>query len=285
MERRPEKNPGCIATDHEIMKIRLLSATDLHQSRHRFHALKNAIERHHPDVLAFGGDVLDAFPLDPGWQISTAESAEFLSRLPVEHIVFIRGNHEDTNWTEFVAAWPHDRRPLHALYGSAYAVGPLVMVGFPCFTGMEFTWCSHLGADTNEMSLAPLKPTTELSVDQNQWLAKLMRQFGPAGRTLWLMHEPPVGFPIGKPETTNAVWTAAVERFSPRLVISGHDHRSPIANNRWHARLGSSLCVNVGQPKDAFHYAITDFEFSTSSPSLPTAIQVQAFPHGERIAL
>jgi Icc-related predicted phosphoesterase len=268
-----------------MVKIRLLTATDLHQSRHRFEALTQAIQRHRPDALAFVGDVLDAFPLNPKWQIPTAESAEFLSRLAVEHIVFARGNHEDSNWTEFVAAWPHGRRALHALYGNAYTIGPLVMVGFPCFTGTEFTWCAHLGADTNQMTVAPPEPSKELPADMNQWLPQLMRRLGPAGRTLWLMHEPPVSLGIGKPETMNHVWKTAIERFSPRLIISGHDHLSPILNRCWHVRLGSSVCVNVGQPKRDFHYVVTDFEFSTSSPSLPENIHVQVFPLGERLTL
>jgi len=267
------------------MKLRLLTATDLHQSRQRFDSLKNAIDQHRPDALALVGDVIDAFPLNRKRQLATAETAKFISRLPVEHIIFIRGNHEDTNWTDFVGAWPHRRRPLHGLYASHFTIGPLVMVGFPCFTGREFTWCTHHSAETNEMTLAPVDPSAELSADQQQWLPKLMRRLGPAARTLWLMHEPPINLSIGKPETMNHVWRTAVERFSPRLVISGHDHLSPLVNDRWHVRLGSSFCVNVGQPKNGFHYAVVDFEFSSSSPFLPTDVYIQAFPQGEGISL
>src|SRR3569833_4747219 len=99
-----------------------------------------------------------------------------------------------------------------------------------------------------------------------------MRRLGPAARTLWLMHEPPINLSIGKPETMNNVWRTAVERFSPRLVISGHEHLSPLVYDRWLVRLGSSFCVNVGQPKNGFHYAVVDFEFSSSSPFLPTDV-------------
>lgn len=267
------------------MKIRLLTAADLHQSRFRFDALRSAIEQHRPDALAFVGDALDAFPLHPKRQLTTAQSAEFLSQLPVKEMVFVRGNHEDTNWTEFVAAWPHRRRPLHALYASAYTVGPLMMVGFPCFVGREFAWCAHHSAATNEMTLAPLAPSKELFVEEQEWLPKLMRRLGPAARTLWLMHEPPVCLSIGKPETVNHLWNTAVERFSPLLVISGHDHMSPIVNNHWYVRIGSSLCVNVGQPQNDFHYTVIDFEFASPSPSLPVNIHIQAFSQGERIAI
>ena len=265
--------------------IKLLTISDLHQVKALFGQLADAIVLHQPDVVVCVGDVLDALEYSAERQFTTAECATLLARLPVKHLVFVRGNHEDANWTEFVAAWPHDHGPLHALYGSAYNVGPLVIVGFPCFVGSEFSWCAHLESRNGEMKLSPVKPSEELSTETHLWLPRLMRQLGPAGRTLWVMHEPPMGPPLGNAETCNQVWTTALERFAPRLVVCGHDHISPIANSVWHKRLGASLCVNVGQSEKHLHYAVVEFEFSSASPSLPAVIRIQAFPQGGAITV
>ena len=264
--------------------IRLLTVSDIHQSQTLYRQLSAAVTLHQPDVVACVGDVLDAIEFSPARQFTPAECACHLANLSAKHVVFVRGNHEDSNWTEFIAAWPHCRRPLCALYGSAISVGPLVIIGFPCFTGSEFTWCAHLEAGKSEMSLSPQNPSEELPVELDCWLPDLMRRAGTAGRTLWLTHEPPVGRPLGNARTCNAIWTAAVERFSPRLIISGHDHESPIKNGAWNYRLGSTLCVNVGQQAGTLHYTLAEFEFR-SVTSLPAVIRVQAFPKKEEVTV
>jgi hypothetical protein len=149
------------------------------------------------------------------------DCAEILADLSVDHVVFVRGNHEDVNWTEFVASWPNEQRPLIGLYGSACVIGPLVMVGFPCMTGSESRWCSHLPANSDRMELILSKSREPLPVETDAWLPQLLRKTGPAGRTLWLMHESPMGLPITNPSIQNPIWTSAVERFSPSLVING----------------------------------------------------------------
>lgn len=265
--------------------IKLLTVSDLHQSKALFQQLSDAVALHRPDLVACVGDVLDALGFSARTQFATDECAVRLAKLPVKDLLFVRGNHEDSNWTEFVSAWPHDSRPLHALYGSSYTIGPLVLVGFPCFTGTEFTWCAHLEANANQMKLQPSTPTEELSVETDQWLPKLLRRLGPSGRTLWLMHEPPMAAPLGNTGTYNQLWSTAVERFAPRLVVSGHDHHSPIESGVWQKRTGSTLCVNVGQSEKVLHYAVLGFEFSTASPSLPVSIRVQAFPRGGEVTL
>lgn len=265
--------------------IRVLTVSDIHQSKTHYRQLAEAVDLHRPDLVACVGDVLDALEFSPKIQFTTAECSTLLAGLPVRHLVFARGNHEDSNWTEFVAAWPHDQRPLNALYGTTYNIGPLCVVGFPCFTGTEFTWCAHLVAGKAEMKVVPVKSSEELPIETNRWLPMLMRRLGTGGRALWLMHEPPISRSIGSPKTYNRAFGIAVERFSPRLVICGHDHISPFETGRWHERLGSTVCVNVGQQANVLHYAVADVEFRADSHALPTVIHVQAFPRGEGVSV
>ena len=171
----------------------------------------------------------------------------------------------------FVRAWPFETRPLTVLYGTAFAVGPLVMVGFPCMTGPEEYWCDTLPKEGNEitqdLARSGRKP---LPANADFWLPDLMKRTGPAGRTLWLMHECPVGLPLARPAVFNPAWTTAIERFSPLLTVSGHDHETPLATSTWQARWQETTCVNVGQAEMNFHHCIIDFEFRDSHPALPT---------------
>ncbi|HEV2328654.1 MAG TPA: metallophosphoesterase [Verrucomicrobiae bacterium] len=265
--------------------ITLLIATDLHQSRLHYQKLAQAVAQYRPDVVALVGDVLDALQFSTKTQFTTKECAQQLAALSVEHLIFIRGNHEDFTWPEFVAAWPHERRPLLALYGTACAIGPLVIVGFPCMVGSEFHWCAHLPTVGNQVELHPLKSRRPLPSDFAAWLPALMRKTGPVGRALWLMHESPVGLPLAKPQVFNAAWADAVERFGPLIVASGHDHDTPLENNTWHAKLGQTVCVNAGQRALEFHYTIMDFEFAGAEPSLPMRIRVRAIPWSEELMI
>lgn len=267
------------------VQIRMLTVADIHQSQLHYCALVQAAKEHKPDVVAIVGDALYALGEPDKFQFSTHECAKILAELPAEHLLFVRGNHEDSNWSEFVAAWPHQTRALTASYGTACSIGPLVVVGFPCMTGDEFAWCSHLSYDSDAMELLPARSRDPLSSSPDTWLPKLLRKTGPAGRTLWLMHESPVGLPLAKPEVFNPEWTRAVEHYSPKLVISGHDHDSPIENGRWHARYGTTLCVNVGQAEQHLNYALIDFQFTNASSPLPSRITVRAFPWDQQIVI
>lgn len=260
------------------IRIRVLSASDLHQSQLHYEELARAVSKHRPNVVALVGDVLNAVGSFGRSELSISKCAELLAALPVVHLVFVRGNHEDFTWTEFVAAWPHERRPLTALYGTACSIGPLVIVGFPCMTGSESHWCAQLSASNNTMELFPRKPRQQLPSDFQTWLPGLMKKSGPGGRVLWLMHEPPVGLPVADPRLFNPIWTTAIEQFGPVLAIAGHDHNTPLQNGTWRASVGKTMCLNVGQSTNQLHYVVLDFEFSEVSPSVPVQIGVRAFP-------
>ena len=267
------------------VRVRVLTAADMHQSWLHYRSLGLATQAHRPDVVAIVGDALHAFPISFKRQFTTAECAKILAKLPVEHLIFVRGNHEDSNWTQFVSTWPHERRKLTALYGAACTIGPLVIVGFPCMTGSELHWCAHLAAGSNDMELRPAQRREPLPANPEAWLPGLMRRLGPAGRTLWLMHESPVGLPLAHPRVFNPGWTDAVERYSPKLTLSGHDHHSPLANGAWHVLFEKTMCINVGQAETAFHYAVLDLEFEEAVPSQPSKAIVRAFPWGEEVII
>jgi len=251
--------------------VKVLTAADLHRSKRLYAELAAAVATHKPDVVALVGDFLDAFE-STAERLSTSEAAVLLGSLPCPDIVFVRGNHEDVDWWSFADAWAETRRKLNALHGEVFASGPLAMVGFPCALGDE---TAYVG--TRE----PLPDPPD------RWLSKLVRRYGPVMRTLWLMHEPPAGTPLTErqgPVSGNPAWNEALARFSPLLTISGHDHDSPIQAQRWHARIGQSACVNLGQTVDGpLHYGILEAEFVQAAPCLPSRMRFTAFPWNQSL--
>src|SRR5438105_15759288 len=157
--------------------IRILTVTDLHQVRVLYDGLDKAVERHKPHIVAIVGDAIDAND-DQYCDLPKPECARKLASLRCEEVVFVRGNHEADGWLPFADSWRSTGRPLHALNGEVFVQGPMVIVGFPCALGDE-TWY--------------LEGRTGLPLDVELWFPKILREFGPASRTLWLMHEPPKG--------------------------------------------------------------------------------------------
>lgn len=253
--------------------VKILTATDLHQVKVQYEGLAAAVKTHHPDVLALVGDFLDVTGGEED-RFTVEECAGFLSKLPCRDILFVRGNHEHSNWWEFAEAWRQTGRSLNALHGEAFGAGPLLMVGFPCAMGDESAF------------LGLREPLPE---EPNEWLSKLLRKQGPAMRALWLMHETPAGTRLSQKGTVvagNPEWNNAIERFSPWLTISGHDHQTPLRNNCWHHKIGQTVCVNVGQSdSDPLHYCLVEAEFTGNTTSLPARLRVSAFPWEQSLTL
>jgi Icc-related predicted phosphoesterase len=103
------------------------------------------------------------------------------------------------------------------------------------------------------------------------------------------MHEPPAGTPLSEtngPMAGNREWIEAIERFSPWLTLSGHDHESPLINKRWYYQLGRTICINLGQPDTGLlHYCLVQAEFRRSASALPAKLKVTAFPFKRTVSM
>jgi Icc-related predicted phosphoesterase len=251
--------------------MKILTVSDLHQSRRLYDELSAAVRMHTPHLVAVVGDTLDMDDAG-GRELSFHECAERLRSLPAE-VVFVRGNHDSGNWLGFRRVWRTGRnpRPLHALHAEAFKFSPLIMAGFPCRLGDE----KHYVAGRK-----PMHP---------DWLARAQRAYGDAMRTLWLMHEPPSGTRLSEeagPMAGRIEWLAAIARYSPLLVIAGHDHRTPLRHSCWHERVHDTQVINVGQRLDGpLHYTVIEMQFPKTTPCLPRYIQVTAYPWQQSIEI
>lgn len=260
------------------MRIRVLAVSDLHQSRELYLQLDSAVKIHRPTVVVIVGDLLHRGDHD-GTMLSAPQAAAHLCHLPVQHLVMVRGNHEDENWNDFLDYWPDFGRPFHALYGSYVCFGPLMIVGFPCELGWEDPWRHTLPRTGSALPCVSwLLGRKRLVANPCKWLETLYNQHGAAAGSLWLMHEPPTDRTISTPAAGNRRWNRLVRTFRPQLTLSGHCHELPGLDS-WNVNIGSSMCVNVGQGVQDLHYSVIDFDFDSSlGPKLPNRISVEAYP-------
>jgi Icc-related predicted phosphoesterase len=253
------------------IRLKLLAVTDLHCLQHLYAELDEVVRRHRPNVLALVGDFLDCLGTSEP-QLRTSQCASAIAHLEVPEIVFVRGNHENTNWREFQDAYQKAGRELNKLHGEAGIFGPAVVIGFPCYLGNDATFAEDKSA---------------LPYDPGVWLSKLLMQFGPCMRTLWLMHEPPAGTLLTAPNSPVAGyrdWTKAIHRFSPLLTISGHDHLTSRKTGKWFQKLGSTVSINLGHTEvGPLHYSLVEAEFAERAPSLPMRMRITAYPHRESL--
>jgi hypothetical protein len=246
--------------------------------------LELAVKEHKPDVVACVGDFLCCSdPPRPGKRVTVAEAAQRLGQLPVP-TVFTRGNHEDANWYTFIKHWPHDLKPLVCLHAAAESFGPLRLIGFPCTMGDDFHWLTTLPVEGNI-----IRPDYHLQTQHrktpgfkhNKWLKPLVKD-QPSGRMCWLSHIPTAALPIAHPDNHNPWFGDLVTHYQPKLVISGHDHGTPLRNNTWYVKDGDTVCVNTGQGNLETFYLLADFTF-TDGHILPSKIELTYLPKKEKL--
>ena len=268
----------------EVCTVKVLATADIHQRRGKLDSLAAAVSKENPDVVALNGDTLDVGGTYQH-QVSVAECAQRLANLAACDLVIVRGNHEDENWNQFLVAWPIKSRRLTLLHGSCFHHGPLVVLGFPCLLGDQVPFEDSIGTVVVETP----PPLLDRPAEIDTWLPKIIHAHGPASRALWLMHEPPSGTPLSTPfgpVSGNPEWVGAIARFSPQLVLCGHDHVTPMKNRHWHCRIHDTLCVNVGQDdSDGLCFAVVEMTFPRRTACLPTKTVVRAYPWGESATL
>lgn len=249
--------------------LKLLTVSDLHADKRLVEQLAKAVKQQKPDILAVVGDFLDATPFDES-KFAIDDLARAFSKLPVGEILFVRGNHEDSALWTFQREYEETGKAFHLLDHSAIAIGPLVIVGFPCLMG------SFDGI------------TDPICSQPHKWIPPILVRYANATRTLWLMHEPPIGTELSRREgvlSGNFEWTEAVERFRPWIVVFGHDHDTPRRKKLWNQTLeNGTVCVNVGQDS-RLHYCILEMTFPADTPSLPKRVKIRAYPYGQSLQL
>ena len=255
--------------------ISIIAISGLHRREALMQDLEAALERHRPNALVFLGDFLCDEEGMEG-RLTNEELAERFSRLACEHLILVPGISEMFDWWAFQSAFDKIGRTYLALDSRAYAIGPMVLLGFPCSLD------EHLPSLMRKQA-GEAPPARERRIPKwKGWLPRCLRRHWAASRTIWFMSEPPSGTQLTKlngPLAGNDDWREAIHDFAPMLVVCGSDHQSPISTRRWHDTVHFSTVVNVGQPRNGpLHYTLIEAEFTAETPSLPDALRVTFMP-------
>ena len=238
--------------------LKILTVSDIHQRIALYHQLSSAIDCHRPDVVCVVGDWLEAQEMPGDHCFSPEACALFFSEVKCP-VVFVPGNHDHEGLLAFSTVLKERGKPFNFLSGRAATIGPLIIIGFPP-SGLDY-------------------PSSE-------WLPKILknsasprRGVSPA-RTLWLCHEPPTT-ELARPGAINEDLKEAIETYQPLLVVSGHDHTTPIRTGIWQASIGLTTCINAGQmvyPEPGILcYTVLELEFSRPSRCLATSFTVTRY--------
>jgi Icc-related predicted phosphoesterase len=262
-----------LTAEHGARTVRILTVADLHQRESLYTELQHSVRTHRPDALILCGDFLHAMKPESG-MLSVSQCAQAIARLEVPQILAVRGNHEHLQFADFAEAMASSFASFTTLHGEAAQVGCMTLLGFECVLGNDAAFT---------LWKEPLPP------EPGAWVPTLLRKLGTAGRCLWVAHEPPACTPLTAttgPLSGNPEWTELIERFSPRVVVCGHDHDTPIRRKQWHCRVGDSFVLNFGQTNgERLHYGVVDAEFSSSITALPSRITIRAFPWEQELVI
>jgi Icc-related predicted phosphoesterase len=212
--------------------MRLLLVSDLHYTLKQFDWVHTAADDF--DVVVLAGDHLDiASAVDPDAQIAVV--LEYLARMAARTtVVACSGNHDlnaRNDLGERAAAW------LAAAHESGVHVD-----------GTSFS----AGNDDVFVTVCPWwdGPQTRSRVD-----AQLAGDAARVGdrQWIWVYHAPPDASPTswtGKRHYGDEDLNKWIEQYRPAIVLCGHVHQSPFANDgSWVDEIGSTVVLNAGRQR------------------------------------
>jgi Icc-related predicted phosphoesterase len=207
--------------------MRILLASDLHYSLKQLDWVVSVADRY--DVVVLAGDHLDIRSyVEPDAQIAVV--LEYLSRLAAKTTVAACSGNHDLNARNDV-----DERAAMWLRGAesagVYVDGTNIVSDDVCITVCP--WWD--GPRTREQFDAALASEAD-AVDGRMWI--------------WVYHAPPDQSPTswtGRRYYGDQDLNVWIERYRPALVLCGHVHESPFADQGgWADRIGTTWIVNAG---------------------------------------
>ncbi|MFX0097376.1 MAG: metallophosphoesterase [Candidatus Hodarchaeota archaeon] len=263
--------------------MKVLYATDLHGHEWKYEACWNTTKKYRPEVVVNGGDMLPKGGDLLAWQ------GEFIR--DYLHDYFERFN---SNGIHYLCYLGNDDLGIHdALFNEICNEYPFVynfaqrrieidvfeFIGMNYVVDYEFQLKDRCRMDTKDYEFrkqlgTPLMSRPNGWLEIHDWFSyarnlptiedELKRLTKPKNisNTIYVIHMPPYmrGLDVsyhGKDVGSKAVYEFILEN-QPKLSLHGHIHESPEMTGRWLTKIGNTVSIQPGQPKNAFVYVEID---------------------------
>lgn len=267
-------------------QMKILHATDFHCHKEKYEMMIRVIEKHKPDLVSYGADILpktgDVFWAQ--YDFITYWLREHLEKVSsmVKHVIIDFGNDDfGCNYSKFLRAIG-ELKNVYSLHMQSLDIDGYIFRGYNFVPDYPFRlkdWCK---LDMKTSSPNPVQFGTPLrSSFENcgkyeeienfeQHLKPSIQEFldgwlseGDYSDEIWFMHSPPklLGLDVtGRGESVGSVAiTNAILKHKPRLTFHGHIHESPRMTGKVSGFLTEkTLSIQPGSDLHDLKYVVVD---------------------------
>ncbi|MFX0069102.1 MAG: metallophosphoesterase [Candidatus Hodarchaeota archaeon] len=263
--------------------MRILYVTDLHGHKWKYEACWNIIKNYQPEVVINGGDMLPKGGDNLAWQGEFIRDYldYYFERFNSDAIYYLcyLGNDDlrvlDRLFDEICNKYPF----VHNLAQRRIEIDNYEFIGMNFVVDYEFQLKDRCRMDTKDhvfgMQLGtPVVSTPNGWQEIQDWFSyarslptiedelKQLPKPEAMSNTIYVIHMPPHMEGLDIPHHGRDVGSKAVYDFilenQPKLSLHGHIHESPEMTGRWFTRIGNTISIQPGQPKNAFIYVEID---------------------------
>ncbi|MFX1486427.1 MAG: metallophosphoesterase [Promethearchaeota archaeon] len=263
--------------------MKILYVTDLHGHKWKYEALWKIAKKRRPDLVVNGGDMLPKGDDNLHWQGEFIE--EYLdscfdrfNSAGIHYLCYL-GNDDlrvlDPLFNEICDKYPY----VYNFAQRRVEISGYEFIGTNFVVDYEFQLKDRCRMDTKDYVFREQLGTPVLS-STNGWkkiddwfsyaqtlptiedeLKQLIRPKNMLN-AIYVIHMPPFMRGLDTPYHGKEVGSKAVFDFilenQPKLSLHGHIHESPEMTGKWLTKIGDTITIQPGQPKNAFVYVKID---------------------------
>lgn len=264
--------------------------SDIHQSEHKWSLLTEACKIEKPDIVMISGDLFfrsyyKKIPLFVEHKM--VKNCEKIKEFCKE-VIFIMGNDDPKEYQALLKKETKLWKCIDndVVYLDIPELKDVAFCGIPQVMDYPFRYKDWIVRDTSSDSrycfyqnglpmTYYLDDFRELKV--SSWEEELMKRptmetvisdlypkIKDIRKSIWLIHNPPMGCGLDSCASGEFVGSRAVLNFitskQPILTLHGHIHESPQRTNKWYVDVGDTCVVQAGQIGGKLHYAVAEYE-------------------------
>lgn len=269
--------------------IKILSTSDVHQSKKKWQKLADACKQEKPDIVLISGDLIYREYIEKCSLFFEHYIVPFCTEMKetCKEIIFIMGNDDPKEYEPYFMKENNLWKCIDnkVIYLDTEGVRDIAFCGIPQVLDYPFTYKDWIIREDENESRYDINqkgnPTTykygyfrPMQVDWRTEILKrptfkdkfneLIPKIKDIKKSIWLIHCPPFGCGLDMCESKLVVGSKSVTKFilenQPLLTVHGHIHESPEHTEKWHLQMIDTWVVQGGQVGGNLHYVMIELE-------------------------